>query len=119
MRAIENRLAKIERAKAVEEESVRLGALKDWAAAGGPFSFVYGTTREEYESRVSLLRDAGAISPIDKVARMPSLPDTGKTFMRALFWKDFTDKERDQLRAAIRGRRDQVSKEGTHARHDH
>ena len=107
MRAIETRLAKIERAKAVEEDTAKHGALKEWAAAGGPFSFVYGSTTEEYESRVALLRDAGAISPIDHVARMPFLPDTGKTFMRALFWRDFTDKERDQLRAAIRNNWDQ------------
>lgn len=119
MRAIENRLAKIERAKAVEAESARRGALKEWVAAGGPFSFVYGTTAEEYESRVALLRDAGAISPMDKVFRMASLPATGKTFMRALFWKDFTDKERDQLRAAIRSRRGQLAGEAAHARHDH
>ena len=119
MRAVENRLTKIERAKAVEEERARRAALKDWAAAGGPFSFVYGSTTEEYESRVGLLRDAGAISSIDHVARMPFLPDTGKTFMRAHLWKDFTDKERDQLRAAIRGRRDQIAMEGAHARHDH
>jgi hypothetical protein len=33
---------------------------------------------------------------------MPFLPDTGKTFMRALFWRDFTDKEREQLRAVLR-----------------
>ena len=107
MRAIETRLAKIERARALDEDTARRGALKAWAAAGGPFSFVYGTTAEEYESRVALLRDAGAISSIDQVARMPFLPDTGKTFMRALLWRDFTDMERDQLRAAIRGRRDQ------------
>ena len=107
MRAIETRLAKIERANAIDEDNARRGALKDWAASGGPFSFVYGTTAEEYQSRVALLRDAGAISSIDQVARMPFLPDTGKTFMRALLWRDFTDMERDQLRAAIRGRRDQ------------
>src|SRR4051794_25057981 len=103
MRTIENRLTKIERAKAVEDDSTRRAALKEWAAAGGPFSFVYGTTAEEYESRVGLLRDAGAISSIDHVARMPFLPDTGKTFMRALLWKDFTDEDREKLRAALRG----------------
>ena len=107
MRAIEIRLAKIERANAIDEDSVQRAALKGWAAAGGPFSFVYGTTAEEYESLVALLRDAGAISSIDHVARMPFLPDTGKRSMRALLWRDFTDKERDQLRAAIRSRRDQ------------
>src|SRR3954447_12513818 len=119
MRTIENRLAKIERAKAVEEERARRGALKDWAAAGGPFSFVYGSTAEEYESRVGLLRDAGAISSIDHVARMPFLPDTGKTFMRAHLWKDFTDKEREQLRAAIRSPRSKPAEEAAHTRHDH
>ena len=109
MRAIENRLAKIERATVVQEDSARLGALKEWAAADGPFSFVHGSTAEEYESRVALLRDAGAISPIDHVARMPFLPDTGKTFMRALLWKDFTDAQRAQLRTAIRGRLDRIT----------
>ena len=104
MGAIETRLAKIERARAIEEDSAQRASLQEWAAAGGPFSFVYGSTAEEYESRVGLLRDAGAISSIDHVARMPFLPDTGKRFMRALFWRDFTEKERDQLRAAIRSR---------------
>ena len=109
MRAIENRLAKIERARVVQEDGARLGALKEWAAAGGPFSFVHGSSAEEYESRVALLRDAGAISPIDHVARMPFLPDTGKTFMRAFFWKDFNDAQRTQLRAAIRGRQNPIT----------
>ncbi|WP_375410579.1 hypothetical protein [uncultured Methylobacterium sp.] len=119
MSAIETRLAKIERARVVQEDSARLGPLKKWAAAGGPFSFVHGSTAEEYESRVALLRDAGAISPIDQVARMPFLPDTGKNFMRALFWRDFTDKERDVLRAAIRSRRGKTAEAATYARHDH
>jgi hypothetical protein len=119
MRAVENRLAKIERAKAVEDDSARRAGLKEWAAAGGPFSFVYGATAEEYESRVALLRDAGAISAIDKVARMPFLPDTGKTFMRAHLWRDFTDKEREQLRAAIRAPCSKPAGEAADARHDY
>lgn len=117
MRAIETRLAKIERAKAIDEDTARRAALKEWAAAGGPFSFVYGSTAEEYDSRVALLREAGAISSIDHVARMPFLPDTGKRFMRALLWRDFTDEERDVLRAAIRSRRDQVVGEAANGLH--
>jgi hypothetical protein len=50
---------------------------------------------------------------------MPFLTYTGKTFMRSLLWRDSTDKERDQLRVAIRTRRDQAAKEGAHARHGH
>jgi len=50
MRAIENRLAKIERAKAVEEESARRGALKEWVAAGYDEAFITSYLNSEANS---------------------------------------------------------------------
>ena len=101
MRGIEARLARIEREQALRDGSGERQALQAWAAAGGPFSFVHGATDEEYETRVAVLRDTGTISAADKVARMPSLPPSGKTFLRALLWHDFDAQGRDRLRAAL------------------
>ena len=102
MRGTEARLARIERMRTLQDDSGERQALQTWAAAGGPFAFVYGTTDDEYETRVAILRDTGTISATDKVARMPALPPSGKTFLRALLWHDFDAQGRERLRAALR-----------------
>ena len=88
--------------KALQDDSGERQALQAWAATGGPFSFVHGATNEEYETRVAVLRDTGTISSADKVARMPALPPSGKTFLRAHLWHDFDAQGRERLRAALR-----------------
>lgn len=87
--------------RALRDDSGERRALQAWAAAGGPFSFVHGSTDEEYATRVAVLRDTGTITLVDKVARMPTLPASGKPFLRALLWHDFDARGRDRLRAAL------------------
>src|SRR4051794_19530813 len=102
MRATETRLAKIEQERAAQKEAQAQREIAEWRSAGGPMSLVYGETDEDRQRRIALLREAGAISPLDRVFPMLAPTASGKTFMRALMFRDFTPQELDQIRAVLR-----------------
>src|SRR3954451_18818754 len=93
MRAIESRLARVERAMhqthtpRVDEATQRANA--EWRAAGGPFSFVCGNTEDDARHREATLRELGLIQPIDKVVRMPMRPEFSKPFLRHCVFEDW------------------------------
>lgn len=105
MRAIESRLARVEKAMQqdcrdrVDEPFERRRA--EWQAAGGPMSFVCGATEQDARGREATLRELGLIQPIDMVVLMPMYPEVSKPFLRHCVFDDWSPAKRDAIKAAL------------------